>query len=392
MKRRRGQGHIFRRPGTACWTIQYYASKDGRRIRVRESTATANYNQAQKLLTQRLAAEGRGEPVGPNVDRTTLDQLLAMVEADYRVNGRRSLDRAQQAAAHLRAYFGGERKARDVTHDRITAYAAQRLGDGAKPSTVNYEMAILRRAFRLGLRAGKIGTRPEFSMLHVDNARKGFFEPEQYRAVVQHLPDYLKPLAEVAYATGWRVKSELLTRQWRHIDLAGWLRLDPGETKNGEGREFPFTAELRAVLHAQRERVSELERASGRIIPWVFVHPDGTPISDFRLAWSKACRVAGVPGRLVHDFRRTAVRNLERAGVPRSAAMKLTGHKTEAVYRRYAITDAAMLQEAAAKLDAFLASEMVPVKSSAPGIANHGVSPSLALLSEVRGNNERHPI
>src|SRR5438309_1943649 len=107
---RRGQGHMFQRPGTQCWTIQYYVSKDGRRVRVRESTGTANRNQARKLLTQRLAAEGRGEPVGPDVDRTTLDQLLAMVEADYRANGRRSLDRAQQAAAHLRAYFGGERR------------------------------------------------------------------------------------------------------------------------------------------------------------------------------------------------------------------------------------------------------------------------------------------
>ena len=79
-----------------------------------------------------------------------------------------------------------------------------------------------------------------------------------------------------------------------------------------------------------------------------------TPIIDSglpRRAWAKACRAAGVPGRLVHDFRRTAVRNLERAGVPRSTAMKLTGHKTEAVYRRYAIVDSGMLQEAAAKLD-----------------------------------------
>ena len=107
-----------------------------------------------------------------------------------------------------------------------------------------------------------------------------------------------------------------------------------------------------------------IERALAVIIPWVFVNPPGTPrckvgsrIKNFRGAWSKACKAAGVPGRLVHDFRRTAVRNLERAGVPRSSAMKLTGHKTEAVYRRYAITDAAMLQEATAKLAVLHAAE-----------------------------------
>jgi integrase len=224
-------------------------------------------------------------------------------------------------------------------------------------------MAVLRRGFRLG--RNQVPARPDFEMLHVSNVRKGFFEREQYDAVLRHLPEYLKPVAMVAYITGWRTKSEILTRQWRHVDFAnGWLRLDPGESKNGEGRGFPFAPGLRAVLEAQRDFVHMIERNTGMIIPWVFAHPPGTPravagtrISDFRGAWKNACKDAGVPGRLVHDFRRTAVRNLERAGVPRSAAMKLTGHLTEAVYRRYAITDSAMLQEAAVKLAALHAAD-----------------------------------
>jgi integrase len=167
-------------------------------------------------------------------------------------------------------------------------------------------------------------------MLHVENARKGFFEPEQYRAVVKQLPEHLRPLAAIAYITGWRAMSELLSRQWRHVDLGkGWLRLDPGESKNGEGREFPFTPDMRSVLENQREIVRTIEREQACVIPWVFVQADGSRIKDFRWAWRKACRDAGVPGRLVHDFRRTAVRNLERAGVPRSAAMRMTGHKTK---------------------------------------------------------------
>jgi integrase len=125
----------------------------------------------------------------------------------------------------------------------------------------------------------------------------------------------------------------------------------------GEGREFPLRPDLRTVLEAQRERIREIQRATGRIIPWVFVHSDGSAIKDFRASWANSCREASVLGRLVHDFRRTAVRNLERAGVPRSAAMKMTGHKTEAIYRRYAITDSAMLQEAAVKLAALHAAE-----------------------------------
>jgi integrase len=364
MKAARGMGNVYQptyrdkrtgeRRTCATWWIVY--SVNGRRIT--ENAHSNNRPDAVRLLKKRTGDAAAGKPVGPELDRTTLDELLAMVEADYKANSRSSLDRVQQAANHLRAFFRGERKGRDLTTDLVTAYAARRLEDGARGATVNYEMAILRRAFRLGGRAGKIASRPEVTMLHVDNARQGFFEPEQYRSVGAHLPTYLRPVATVGYITGWRVKSELLTRQWRHVDFKnGWLRLEPGESKNREGREFPFTPELKAILQAQRERVSELEKATGRIIPWVFVHDDGTPVRDFRYAWAKACEAAGVPGRLVHDFRRTAVRNLERAGVPRSAAMKMTGHKTEAVYRRYAITDAAMLQEAAVKLAVLHAAE-----------------------------------
>ena len=106
-----------------------------------------------------------------------------------------------------------------------------------------------------------------------------------------------------------------------------------------------------------------LERATGTIIPWVF-QGAGRPIRSYRYAWAGACARAGtnvrggvkvvvrphLVGRIVHDLRRTAVRNLERAGVPRSVAMQLTGHKTESVYRRYAIVAEADLREGVAKL------------------------------------------
>lgn len=123
---------------------------------------------------------------------------------------------------------------------------------------------VLRRGFTLGRRARKVNTYPEFEMLQVDNALKGFFEREQYEAVVRHLPNYLKPVARAAYITGWRTASELLTRQWRHVNFANaWLRLDPGESKKGEGREFPLTPQLRAILEEQRERVRAVEKATG---------------------------------------------------------------------------------------------------------------------------------
>ena len=113
-----------------------------------------------------------------------------------------------------------------------------------------------------------------------------------------------------------------------------------------------MTPELKATLAAQRAETDALQRETGQIIPYVFHHA-GRPLRSFRRAWKTACRRAGVPGRIPHDFRRTAVRNLERAGVPRSTAMAMVGHRTESIYRRYAIVDHAMLQEGAAKLAAY---------------------------------------
>lgn len=92
-----------------------------------------------------------------------------------------------------------------------------------------------------------------------------------------------------------------------------------------------------------------LELAKGTIIPSLF-HPSGKKVTSFRTSWKKACKATGVPGKIPHDFRRTAVRNLERAGVPRSAAMKMVGHRTMSIYSRYAIADEGMLKDAALKL------------------------------------------
>ena len=105
------------------------------------------------------------------------------------------------------------------------------------------------------------------------------------------------------------------------------------------------------LLRTQREETAALERATGQIVPCVF-HRQGRPVKDLDDAWRRACRDAGVPGRLFHDLRRTAVRNLERARVPRSVAMKLTEHLTESVYKRYAIVSEADLAEGVAKLAA----------------------------------------
>ena len=234
----------------------------------------------------------------------------------------------------------------------MNRYADLRRQGEAAPATINRELAALRRAYRLGIRQGVLATMPPITTPREDNVRTGFFDREQVNSVCKHLADERTAAVKFCCITGWRSYSEVFPLRWSQVDFkGGFVRLEPGTTKNREGRVFPLTPELRALLEQRLEYTRRCERAQDKIIPHVF-HRKGQPLKYMRRSWTTACKNAGVPGRLLHDLRRSAVRNLERAGVSRSVAMKMTGHKTESVYRRYAIVSESDLREAAAKLAA----------------------------------------
>ena len=337
------------------WRIRYRTNAG----LVTESAQTKNQADARRLLRQREGAVADGKPVVKNADRVLVKELTASLETEYRANDRKSSERLRYSLAHVLPHFG-HRRAAQVTGKDVIDYIAIRQDQGAANATVNRELAALKRAYTLAMESERLYRRPPIKMLAERNVRQGFFERDAFEAVRRRLPEPLRPMVTFAYITGWRIPSEVLGLEWSRIDFqAGTVRLEPGTTKNDEARVFFFTPELKAGLEAQRALTDEAQRTAGRIIPWVF-HRGGRPIRDFRTAWANACKLAGVPGRIPHDFRRTAVRNLERAGVSRSVAMKMTGHKTEAVYRRYAIVSEGDLRDAAKKL-AGLVQEVVQV-------------------------------
>jgi site-specific recombinase XerD len=360
----RGQGRVFQRKYrdkrtggvkvAATFTLEYYL--DGKMCR--EASGTTSRTEAVRLLKRRQGEIAQGRRVAPAADRLTFEHLATNLVDDYRAHGRRSLERVEDALTHLRAMFSGYR-ARTIDGALVTKYIVDRQTAGAANATVNRELAALKRMYRLAdEQLG--GYRPTIRMLKEDNVRRGFFERPQFDAVLAHLPEALKPAMQTDYISGWRLRSELFTRQKHHVDLAaGWLRLEPGETKDGRGRMFPLVPELRAVLERQLAATRAFEQQTGCVVPWLF-HREGRPIRSFRRAWLRAGQQAGVV-RLPHDFRRTAVRNLERAGVPRSTAMAMVGHRTESIYRRYAIVDEAMLREGAQKLSVFHQGQPAPV-------------------------------
>ena len=338
-------GHLYRR-GKIYW-IKYYRS--GRAFY--ESSGSRKESDARQLLRLREGDIAKGVPVTPKVGRLLFDDLAEDGINDYRTNGRRTIgDLKRRFHKHLLPFFGG-RRACVITTTHVRRFIASRQEARASNAEINRELAALKRAFSLAVKDGKLMVRPHIPMLKENNVRTGFFEREEFERVWSHLPEYLKTVATFAYITGWRIRSEIFPLEWRQVDfMAGRVVLDPGTTKNDEGRIFPFTHELRETLGHQRQATLRLQREKTIVCPWVF-HRDGQVIKSCDKAWRTACRKAGVPGRLMHDFRRTAVRNLVRAGVPERVAMQMTGHKTRSVFDRYNIVSEGDLLDAAKRLD-----------------------------------------
>lgn len=336
-----GHGNVYLR-GRIWWI---YYGDHGRMVR--ESSESQKREKAEDLLKRRLAAVTHGERVeSVNV---TVDELLDDLITNYTVNGK-SLDWAKIVVNHLRPHFGRYRAAKIGTA-QVNAYIQKRKGLDRSNGTINRELALLRSAFYMGMKNDppKVSRVPFISKLKEAPARKGFFEPAEFHSVAKHLPADIRDVATFARIVGTR-RSEILEIQWPQVDFAARsVRLEGGETKNDEPRVLPMTAALYEMLWKRKAS----RDAKWPNSPWVFSR-QGQPIKSFKAAWEKACVAAKINGRaarMFHDLRRTAVRNMIRAGVPEKVAMRISGHKTRSVFDRYHIVDERDLAEAARMLD-----------------------------------------
>ena len=344
-RRARGEGRIYRRG--RVWWIQYY--RNGRRVF--ESSHSDLKDAAKRLLRQRLGevAAGIAPPLG--AARITYQNMRDALLADYATKQRKWLRRDASGrvymteVSHLDLFFAGFRALKIAT-DEIRSYIHKRQVEGAANGTINRELALLRRMFRLAVEDGKLRDIPHFPMLKESPPRKGFLEHANYQKLRQELPEHLCPVLAMGYFTGMRF-GEILNLRWSNVDLVNAeVRLDRGTTKNDEPRTIPLTGELLEMLRIERERTTGTESVFTRA---------GQRIATFRKAWKSATKRAGLSGLLFHDLRRTGVRNLVRAGVPERVAMAISGHKTRAVFERYNIVSGSDLKDAASKLEAYLA-------------------------------------
>ena len=388
-----GDGTLYRRPRSPYWWMQYCLRGEV----FRESTKECEFERAMKVLRRRLKEVGADQIglkkfAGPKTERMTIDQLLDFLEDDLEIREKWTAQ-AKSKIQPLRTALG-RIPAMTVTDDIIRDYIRVRLNGPEKviadmrrefPSptavalartnrirpvsnaTINRELEYLRQAY--ALKVHEIGPGPMMPKLK-ERIREGFFDRADFEIITANLPEDLQDFSRWGYFTGWR-KSEISSLSWSELSIeTRQLRLRGQFTKNGEPRMIPLMGELWEIIE-RRWKARRYEGENGETIlsPLVFfrqkgrgVPNEGAPVTEFRKTWKAACDAAGKPEALFHDFRRTAVRNMMRAGVDRRVAMLISGHKTESIFERYNITDERDLEDAVRKTQEYIS--QLPKKRS----------------------------
>jgi integrase len=318
---------------------------------VNVSTGCRAKADAERWRMARLAEMGRGSRVGLKAAVLRYEDCEAMLLDAHDLEGRRS--HPESELRHLRAHFGGW-LAVDITPSAAREYAAKKRAQGYEVATVNLHLARLRRALRLAWQSGRLPSAPYVPMLPGARVRRGFLELGDVEAIVSALPQRYRSVVRFLALTGWRL-GEALHLEWRRVDReAQEIRLDT--SKSGAPRCVPYSTypPLRELIEAQAK-----ERRG--LCPYVFSVRALRPISRGAVekAWRAACEATGHGDSLLHDLRRSFVRRCERVGVPRQIAMSLTGHASEQIYSRYAISDRSAQELGLAMLAAEPAQEVV---------------------------------
>ena len=382
--RPKGDGASYRR-GNVWWITYPHRGERVREPGGLDGRGARTKDEADEKLRQRLAEIYGDRYIGPEAERLTVEELLDDYLAHLETKGAKSVAQVRSHSKPIREYLAGTR-VMDVTTAKLRQYVAEKLSAGSKPATINRTMQDLRAALHLARKEARLSRVPFFPMLREDNARKGFFERTEHEAIRAALPAPYDDVAEFGYRTGWR-RGEILPLEWVNVDReAGTVFLH--DSKNGDPRTFPLRddeGELTPLgeLIERRWFARIYETKDGPLASAFVFHVGGHRVWDFDEKWPKATKAAGIPGRLFHDYRRTAVRDLVRAGVPQAIAMSITGHKTDAVFRRYNITSDVDKQDAVRKLAAYRTARAAEATDVEAAAIEQLVGSPLVLLPEA---------
>jgi len=360
--RLRGDGRIFLR-GKTYW-IAFYVN--GRQER--ESAKTTDPKDAEKYLRERVqkARAHEDDPSKPFSYRRDKRKMIAEVmdalEVKFKLKGKNSRQNLSNIQ-RVRSDFGHVRAA-SLTAEQVDRYQQDRREEGYANASINRWTQLLKQAYKIaGLPVPAFEKLPEKG-----NERRGFFSEQEIRRVITNLPSELADFTLFGWLTGMR-KSEIASLAWADVD-GDVIRLRAENAKNGEARMIPLEGELGELI--ERRRAARQVEVDGTVmICSLIFHRDGAQIGDFRKAWARACKKAGIL-RLFHDLRRSACRNMLAAGVPQSIAMKVSGHKTDSMFRRYAIVAESDLRTALRRTQDYLKSVQENVVAMPQPSSNNG--------------------
>jgi integrase len=370
-RRAKGEGGLFKVRGSRFWYGQYV--HNGKQVRV--STGKTLKMEAQEVLRRLIGDRDRGLPPLPDAQKVRYADLRRGLIADYEAKGNRSLTTNADGEDYINGlpqldeFFGYNADnpgppVTQITTDTSREFAKKRRSQGVGSAMVNRSLACLRRMLRIAHEDGKIQIVPKIRMLKEPKPRKGFLEQKKFDELLNLLPTHLRPLICLLYYCGTRV-GESLQIEWHQVDLdARLIWLEDEQTKSEDPRVVPLHSVLVMMLR-------EIEPKEGRVFSGV----------NLRTEWEKACAACGlgtrtkieakknddgsasVPawykykGLLVHDLRRSAVRNLRRAGESENVIMKISGHKTAEVFRRYNIVSTDDVTNAMRRLELYGSSD-----------------------------------
>jgi len=357
--------NLYSRPGSPKFYIVWHQA--GRKRW--KSTKTNSLKEAKRLRDEflsRIRASGLTRD-----ERVTYEQIRQIYIDNCAIRERAaSLETfLDTRAKHLDSFFGGLKAIEIAQTGAIGRYVAVRKREGASNASVNRETQVLGQMFRLAAddehRLIGRGLVPQIKKLEEPPPRQGIVTEKQFAEILAKLPKWAVGPIEAINITGWRVRS-VLNRRKADVDLEnGFLTLDRESSKNRTAYKWPLVGELGELVREQLEQIARDERNLRRVIPWLF-HRKGKPIpyETLRKVWQKATKAAGYPGKLMHDFRRTAATRLDSTpGISLSVAMTLLGHKTDIMFRKYIQRHDERLVQAAKALIGGRAPKIANVKS-----------------------------
>ena len=373
--RPKGEGSLYQHTdGRWMYSIMH----EGKRLT--KSLGTRDPDEAQReylKVRNRFAGQiDRGELTRTGVKNFTVGEMLTRYLTYLEENGRRSAHIARLVVGLIQRdrAFRSARKVANLTTADFEEYRKRAVAEGVTHRTINYRFTLIRAAFRREMKRTPscVAAVPYIPMVSENHIREGFLDYRDHKSVLEALPRSLKALFVVAFHSGCRL-GEVLNMKWTDIDWRNRVIRLP-KTKNGRKRNLPFWGGIEEHLKAQKEYRDNFHPECESLFFWMVVDCElahggvrvapGSPIREFRASWANALKRAHEADAnvredlLFHDLRRSGVRVMvQEVGIPEAQAMLISGHETRYMLERYNIVSLKNVQDAGAKLEAWVSAK-----------------------------------